>query len=320
MAGEAPDRVLHFNALGFHLRFETNHELVEFAARDSFGPVRDAVEDAPPDATIRLLVHDVPEDPEWTPTQPVLRAQGDHFYIAASRASVVAGDIERGFAFGFISTTQAQHAEHLRSTMVQSPFLWMVTNRTLAAIHSACVTLDGTTIMIRGRSDAGKTTLAYAAVREGFSLLAEDVLFVRELEDGLRVVGLPWFVYLKPDAVRFFPEVACAEQVERFNGETKLALTSREFFPDRTVECVRPGPMIFVERSPEGRNTFTRLGRNEALERLEATAIPMERQMAGDVDLWDRLLEQPAFVFEVGPDPAAAARALRRLCESSQVG
>lgn len=315
LQGAMPDRVIELEALGFPVTVETNDERVVKLARQAFGP-RQAATAGEFAFTLRLLVHDVPEDPGWTPMQPVLRGQGDYFYLAASRASVVSGNSRAGFAFGFISEKQANHEEHLRSTLIQAPVLWTGTGRALSAIHCAVVTLNGRPIMLRGKPNAGKTTLAYAALRQGFSLLCEDVAFAFADDGEIELRGLPWLLYLKPDAVRFFPELDGLEALDRYNGEQKILTHVAERFPEQVVQTAPLGPTVFVERSPTGKNTLHRIGIDAALELFESTRIAVEQRTSGDVDIWAEMLRHEAYRFEVGPDPLAAACVLRELCES----
>ena len=315
LQGLAADRTLELEGLGLPITIETNDHRVERVARQAFAERRDTTAlDSP--LLLRLLVHDVPEEPSWTPVQPVLRGQGDYFYAAASRASVVAGDCRTGFAYGFISDRQADHEEHLRSTILQSPILWMATSRSLSSIHCAVVTLNGKSVMLRGKPNAGKTTLAYAAVRRGFSLLCEDVAFAWDSGDGIELRGLPWLLYLKPDAVRFFPELETLEPLERYNGETKILVQMAERFPEQTSQATPLGPTVFVERSPDGANTLEPIDRDEALRRFEETRIAVELPSNRGVDIWGSMLEHPVYRFEVGPDPMAAAAVLEELCAS----
>ena len=315
LLGAGADRALELEGVGFPITIETNDDRVERVARQLFGARRSQTT-GDFSILLRLLVHDVPEDAEWTPLQPVLRGQGDYFYLAASRASVVVGDCRAGFAFGFISERQAAHEEHLRSTMVQAPVLWTATQRALSAIHCAVVTLNGCSIMLRGRPNAGKTTLAYAALRQGFSLMCEDVAFAFSGSAGLELRGLPWLLYLKPDASRFFPELDGLEGLDRYNGERKILVHVDERFPGQVAQRTGLGPTVFVDRSPDGRNVLHPIGRSEALALFEQTRIATETRMAGEVDIWGAMLDQPAYRFEVGPDPLAAAVVLQELCES----
>lgn len=306
---------MNFCVLGMSLRVETNDGRVERVAKQSFGPeTTNSADDSA--LCLRLLVHDVPEVDEWSPAQPVMRGQGDAFYIAASRASVVSGNINTGFAFGFISEREASHEEHLRSTMVQSPVLWMAGNRALSTVHTACVVLDSVAVMIRGVSNAGKTTLAYAALHEGFSLLAEDVAFVFDREDhGLELRGLPWLLYLKPDATRFFPELADQPVVERYNGEHKIAVNVERRFPGQTIQQAEIGPTVFVERRPGATTRLELLDRELARRQLEETRIVLELAENRGIAVWDYLLDQPVYRFQIGGDPRSAARELRRVVE-----
>jgi hypothetical protein len=316
LLAEAHDRVVRLGALGVPFRLETNDERVERVARQAFGAAPIEVDGAD-EVTLRLLVHDVPEEDSWKPVQPVLRGQGDYFYAAASRASVVSGHVAARFAFGFISERVADHEEHLRSTMILSPFLWISTMRSLSAIHCACVSLNGRAVMLRGRPNAGKTTLAYAALRQGFSLLCEDVAFAWEAPTGgLEVRGMPWLLYLKPDATVFFPELGDLAPVERYNGESKILVKVRERFPGQLIESAPIGSTVFVERSPSGRNRLVPLERDDALERFEETRIALERRRAGEFDIWGAMIQHQAYRFEVGPDPLAAAEVLKQFCGS----
>lgn len=316
LQGAEADLVIALEALGLPVTIETNDARIEHVARQAFGERGSASESNSDELRLRLLVHDVPEEPSWTPVQPVIRGQGDYFYTAASRASVVAGDCRTGFAFGFISDRQAGHEEHLRSTMLQSPILWMATGRALSTIHCAVVTLNGKSIMLRGKPNAGKTTLAYAALRRGFSLLCEDVAFAWDSSQNIELRGLPWLLYLKPDAVRFFPELDELEPLERYNRELKILIQTRDWFPGQTIQTAPLGPTVFVERSPNGTNTLHQIGREEALKRFEETRIAVERGVAQGIDVWGAMLDYPAYRFEVGPDPLAAAAVLEELCGS----
>src|SRR5205823_3563102 len=105
----------------------------------------------------------VAEAPGWQPHQPIIRRQGPLFTIGASRATTIAGDDTTGYAFGFISHAAAVQAEFVRVALVQSAAFNLLAARSLAPMHAACLVKDGRTVLLRGASGAGKTTLTYAA-------------------------------------------------------------------------------------------------------------------------------------------------------------
>jgi len=302
---------LRFEVLGFNLRFETNHALVERAARESFGPT--LAEDGEPELSVRILVHHVPEEPHWRPSQPLIREQLGLYYSISSRATSVVAHPAAGVAMGFISEQAASHAEFLRFAIVQTAAFGLVTSRTLAAVHSACIWRDGTMLMLRGIPGAGKSTLAYAALRSGFSLIAEDVVYVREEAGRMLCHGLPWIMYMLPDAARFFPELEGQMTVVRANGERKIGIAVNEWFPGQVRTAAEVGPIVFVARSPDAGHRIVRLDPEEALPLLDLTAIDAERHGQGGPQLWDYFLEQPLYRIEVGVDPLAAAALLDEL-------
>ncbi|MFF5273746.1 hypothetical protein [Streptomyces sp. NPDC000133] len=57
-------------------------------------------------------------------------------------------------------------------------------------LHSSAVVRDGKALLTFGPKGAGKTTSALLLAREGFELLANDRVFVRPEDTGLRI--LPW--------------------------------------------------------------------------------------------------------------------------------
>jgi hypothetical protein len=302
---------LRFDALGFKLCFETNHPNVERAARESFGPT--LPEGSDDELTIRILVHHVPEEPNWRPSQPLIREHAGLSMISSSRSTFVASSPAEGVAVGFISEQAAEQAEFLRFAIAQGALMALVSPRALAAVHSACVWRDGTMLMLRGIPGAGKSTLAYAALRRSFSLIAEDVVYGFEQDGRLSFRGLPWIMYMLPDAARFFPELGGQLTVERANGERKIGIHVDEWFPGQVRTSAEVGPIVFVARSPDDDHRLVRLEREEALPLLNLTAIDAERHGAAGPMLWERFLNQPLYRLEVGADPLAAAALLEEL-------
>ncbi|HEY9332001.1 MAG TPA: hypothetical protein VIS09_27810 [Streptomyces sp.] len=57
-------------------------------------------------------------------------------------------------------------------------------------LHASCAVRDGRALLTFGPKGAGKTTTALLLAREGFELLANDRVFIRPEDGGLRI--LPW--------------------------------------------------------------------------------------------------------------------------------
>ncbi|CAN5377287.1 HPr kinase/phosphatase C-terminal domain-containing protein [soil metagenome] len=312
------EHATQFSVLGFDLQFETNDLRIENAAREIFGPDTTGREGSPA-VTVRLLLHHVNEESTWLPVQPIVREQSGLFSVTCSRATFVAGDTERGVAIGFVSDTVASLPEFLRTNIVMAAFLMTINFRVLGAIHTACVWKNGRSLMLRGATGAGKSTIAYVALRSGFSLLAEDAVFPRREDSGeIALHGLPWTMYLLPDAVRFFPELCSAPQFARSSGETKIGVQVDERFPGQCRVVAPLGPSVFVARSVDGQSRLVPLEQDEFQKRLDATSIAFERRAARESGLWDAMHELPAYQLEIGPDPFDAARLLNLLIEDNR--
>lgn len=298
--------------LGLTLRFETNDPRIHQSALDSFGPVIDPREATSRDAVIRLFVHHVDEEPGFHPRQPLVRSHGDAFWIAASRSSVVSGNASTGGVMGFVSETIANNAGYLRSAFVQSAFLLLAQPRSIVAVHSACLARDGRALMLRGDSGAGKSTLAYAALRRGYSLIAEDVIFLRSRSgqtegriapDDIELHGLPWTLHLLPEAASLFPELTRLRAIERPDGRHKLRIPIEDHFPGQTLPHAPLGPLVFVTRVQRTTPRLTTLTRADALARLDATAIHYERDANTQHAIWDAFLSHPTYLLETSHDP-----------------
>jgi hypothetical protein len=298
--------------LGWNVRVESNDERVIESVRVVFGPrLPDAGHDASVDVVARILVHDVDEDADFTPRQPLIRRQGALFSVTASRVSAVAGDSAAGFAFGFVSEQVASLPALLRDGFVLATVFCLLAPRFLTVVHAAGLARDGRAVQLRGDSGSGKTTLTYAALRHGYALLSEDSLYVRAPQPtpvrvsaaDIALVGLPWSMHLLPDARQLFPELSDLEPLERLSGEHKLCVNVAERFPGRAHEQAPLGPLVFVARGGSSNPRLAALGRADALERLARTAIFDETVMAHAHGLWEAFLELPAFLLETGADP-----------------
>jgi hypothetical protein len=307
----------YHRALGLTLSYETNDERIHCAVLASFGPRVEVT--GTPDVRIRLFVQHVDEQPGWVPRQPLVRVHSGIVTVTAGRATAIAGSIETGDATGFISESAASHEEFLRTALVQSIVLQMAQARSIVPVHAACLGRDGRSILVRGLSSAGKSTLCYAALKRGYALVAEDVVFLRTREPlcdrrltpaEVEVHGVPWSLHLLPDAAVLFPELLNTPVQGRVNGERKLTVAVEERFPGQTQAVAALGPHVFVTRAGGGEPRLTRLGRDDAITRFQETAIMHEARIARDHGLWDAFLHFPAYLLESGDDPYANAALL----------
>jgi hypothetical protein len=90
-------------------------------------------------------------------------------------------------------------------------------------LHAACVERDGLALLLVGPAGVGKSTLTYTAAREGYRILAEDIVWL-QLRDTFAIWGLVTRLFLPPDSAQFFPELGALRPMVRSNGEEKVVV------------------------------------------------------------------------------------------------
>jgi hypothetical protein len=183
-------------------------------------------------------------------------------------------------------------------------------------LHAAAVVRHGRCVLLTGEHGAGKSTLAYACLRAGFQLMAEDVIFGNRVEDStpaaFEIWGNPRFLHLLPDSMRFFPGLARATAVDQLNGERKLRIDVSKLGVGASVECGSVWGVCSLGRS-SGRRTFLRPADRAAVVRALThfegdPPIDSAASSAAAV----RLLDGRVAHLEVGCDLDEAVRVLRR--------
>src|SRR5262249_50082514 len=115
-------------------------------------------------------------------------------------------------------------------------------------VHAACVSSGNRGVLLCGDSGAGKTTMAYACARAGWTLISEDGVHVADGEPPLLVGGF-WRFRLREHARTLFPEIADLPVGKAANGKQAIIIDapSAGF---QTAPDVPAGPTVFLERRP----------------------------------------------------------------------
>lgn len=319
-----------YGLMGEHLLVQSDDPAVLAAAADAFGRYAVPRDDMPP-LIVRLFVDRerrpsrrssggrAPRTAPGTPGTPAsiaprYLADGHLFLIDLADHGAAVADQRAGIATGRVSETITADVPHLRYTVVEAMALSLLASRGYVAVHASCVVRDGVAVMLQAPAGTGKSTLAYAALRRGFGILAEDVVFVRpDRRGGVPAVwGAPWRLHLLPDAPALFPELAGVDSARQLNGEVKLEVDVAGRYPAAMATSATAGPQVLLERGPSQGAPIRRLEPLEARdafqvlwpwgipwdERYEATATALRDQgvfrlrMSGTPDEAVDLLEQ----------------------------
>jgi hypothetical protein len=241
----------------------------------------------------------------------VFRAHGQCF-LASDGANMLTAQYDRGRALAFISPELLLREDVLRQNVLQLLALLLVTQHDRVPLHAGAIIHDGLAILLAGPSTAGKSTLCYACLRDGFQLLAEDAVYVSR-EPDVRLWGLGGKIHLLPDAVRFFPELADVPARNQPNGKFKLTIDTARFGPDRTVCHAERAVVCVGERHSGAMSLIEPIEPGEAVAILSAKREPGFDLYEGSAAAAEAIARNGAYRLTVGHDLTHATAALRAL-------
>lgn len=247
--------------LGIPVRFRSNSgEVLEIVER-AFGPWRVVAEDPDvrvvPEARVTFIVEPVGEGAVETGLLRY-RVPDDRVVVYAGVTEGIAGvaDPVRRESLTYVTPELIADRERFRYGVVEAMTMALVTHFDRQPIHAAALMRDGAVLLLAGRSGVGKSTLCYTALREGYGLLSEDIVFLQR-RPRTRVWGMPGFVHLPAGAEHHFPELRGLSPSVQANGKEKIAVAVGAGSLPGEVVSDRPG--ICVLRRGEGAPRLERL-------------------------------------------------------------
>jgi hypothetical protein len=315
--------VARFPLLGVPLEIRSNSPAVIAAAERSFGHWHKLepklIEPSEP-LIVSIVVHQAAD----TDRQLNLRTQntehraqfaqrlhGDCF-IAASGENLLTARMDHGQALAFVTPELVADDMQFRYHVLECLALLLASWRDRTPVHAGAVVHAGRAALLVGRSTAGKSTLCYACARAGFSLLAEDVVYVG-LRDRPRLWGNPWSIHLLPDAPRLFPELADLPARIQANGKHKLTVELAELGAAQPHVDAERAIICLIHRHAGPRSVIRPIDASAAIAALShnrEAGFDLHTQASAVVDL---LAAQGAYQLEVGHDLAEAVELLRGL-------
>lgn len=253
--------------------FQTNHAPFLQAATDTFARFPDPETRENP-LVVQVMVRKEKngETSSAPGTHPRLIVHSQRHLVSVTVGGENAGvaDLYGGFAFAVLSPQMAQDLTFVRYTFIEALPQILLGGRRYVAVHAACVVKDGVSLLLCAPAGTGKSTLAFACLRRGYQILAEDVVQILLADDGrMRLWGLPWKFHLLPDAVNFFPELGRTYPQIQSNGETKIEVDLTASYPGSTIAQACSGTVVFLQRNEQLPACLSALPTAEARSRFE---------------------------------------------------
>lgn len=245
---------------GFRLNLASNSREVLDAAEGNWG-IYEAEFDDPP-LTLRVLVK---PGNELSP-QPVHRMQGHLYSVIASRENYALADVDALFACAWVTEKTVSDHAWFRWFYLDSVTGVMLAQRHTVPMHAACVEKNGAGVLLWGPSGMGKSTLAYACARAGWTFVGDDSAILPQNREDRVVTGKPHQARFREDAPLLFPELNGYATRARPTGKLSIEVPMTSLPGIRVAVRCEVRYCVFLHRGNSA--GMARVGIEEGLEQI----------------------------------------------------
>lgn len=234
-----------FYPLGFPVQIETNSEEVLSCAAASWQGFVKLFDTDP----IRLRVGVRSGRHGECPPAPDCRVQEHIVSTVADTENLAITDLTRGFSSIWLTEAALAHRNYVRYFFLEAAALISLSTSHATPIHAACIERDGCGILLCGDSGAGKTSLAYACARAGWTYITDDASYLINNRTDRLVVGKCNLARFRPSAVDLFSELDNRNIIQRaHSGKPSIELKIQQL-PNISVSCTsRVNHVVFLNR------------------------------------------------------------------------
>lgn len=239
--------------MGFPLEVETNSPAVIKALRKSWEMFSPQFAEK----AVRMSVGVTDSHGQEPVKTPAIRSRLNLLSIVADAGNFLSADFASGCIFGWLTTGLLENESFCRFHFLDVTVLTVLQQRHLAPIHGALVDRNGKGMAFCGNSAAGKSTIAYACARAGWTYVADDATYLLQNSPRPYAVGNSHVVHFREGARDLFPELRGRVPYIRPNGKFGMEAYTRDLpittAPGTTIEHI-----VFLSRIEGARSKLTR--------------------------------------------------------------
>ncbi len=218
---------------GCPLQLESNSMDVIDAAVEGWGAFEQTFDAQP----VRLCLGVRGRSNGPLPLESIIRSRENLMSVIADADNFLLCDFNAGFAFGWVTEDTAADHPLLRYRFLDGGGATLVEQKMFTPLHGALVSRNGKGVMLAGDSFAGKSTLAYACARTGWTYVSDDAAFVVCERSDCYAVGDPHRIRFRPDAPSLFPELANHLSSVRPNGKIAIEVRTSDLRLNTAAGC-----------------------------------------------------------------------------------
>jgi hypothetical protein len=254
-----------YHPLGFSVEIATNSRHVLMAAEESWGHFRKVFSEPPVQLRIGVLEGGPGEDPP----APVWRAQRNLLALVSDSRNFAFCDLTEGFGFCWLTAATVENRAYLRWHFLEGTVFALLNSLYLTSFHAACVSLAERGVLLCGDSGAGKSSLAFACARRGWTYLSDDSTRVVRGRKGHVVIGNPYQMRFRESAIELFPELKGQRIAPRAVGEMKIELATASLPQIATTSECSVDYIVFLNWRELGPPRLSRFPKEKALQWFE---------------------------------------------------
>ena len=188
------------------------------------------------------------------------------------------------------------------------------------SLHAAVLVRNRRGVMLLAESDAGKSTMAFQLVRQGWQFVSDDSVLLRETDRGIEALSMRPHFCLDAGSERHFPELTGQDWPEMVRDEVKWRVDVEQLYPGRFLPSCQPHAVVMPAISDAAESRLAPVAAHTLLPALLQQSgfvlIAGSKHASRHFELIGRLLQQCAtYRFGGGRDVLEDGRRVHRLFE-----
>lgn len=267
--------VANYFPLGYGLELTTNSDDVATAAARLWSRYP-GIADEP---SVRLRVAVSGHDAERPPEPAILRGHEHLVMMTHGAGNFAVCDLSQCLSFACLTRDVAADGSYVAHHFLEPLAYLMLGARHFTMVHAACVAWNNRAVLLCGESGSGKTCLAYACARRGWTFLSGDATQIVRASHDYSVIGRPFTIRFRETARRLFPELNALQAARGRNGKIDIEAGAADL--NLAVALKAPAShVIFLDRAPDaGAAALEPVSFDDAFSHLEQAILAGHEQL-----------------------------------------
>lgn len=256
-----------FYPMGFPVEIETEAPEIIVAAEQAWSRYSRVSQGEP----VRIRVR-VSDERETVSDPPRVEFHDAWMSIVRSAANDARAHLSDGIAEIRVTRDVASDPAYFNYHFLKPLTYLLLAPRNFAFVHASCVARNGRAMMLCGDALAGKTCLAFACARRGWTFLSGDATHLLHDSPDFSVVGRPFSIRFRESAKTLFPELTAWPAAMRPNGKTAIEVGTDRLGLQTALQAPA-SHIVFLERSAANIAQISSMTADEAIRRLDHAAF-----------------------------------------------